>query len=216
MASIKHASHSDTAVLASIMRLWASGTPSDDSRSVTWSSVTARCCCCCWQSVAPTFCYRLYACVGLEGERGTSRWSADQCCIVAPICDLYMLWCVSFSRHCVFRCPRWVWKPVGSAVASVTLTVSLHPTRSCCHMLPGFLSLLSRGRNSGETRGAVCLCRSWLPLPLSPAYCPWSRVSPVDRSTLGSHLLGRKWGFLSPNGCLRMMAYGDRWCNHRA
>lgn len=149
---------------ASIMRLWASGTPSDDSRSVTWSSVTARCCCC-WRG----------------------GWSADQCCIIALICDLYMLWCVSFSRHlcwwvCVFRCPRWVWKPVGSAVASVTLTVSLHPTRSCCHMLPGFLSVLSRSRNSGETQGSMCLCRSWLPLPLLPAYCPSSRVSPVNRS----------------------------------
>lgn len=171
------------------MRLWASGTPSDDSRSVTWSSVTARCCCC-WQSVAPTFCYRLCACAGLEetkkGEK-PSKWSADQCCIVELICDLYMLWCVSFSRHLcwwvgVFRCPRWVWMPVVSAVASVTLTVSLHPTRSCCHMLPGFLSVLSRSRNSGETQGAVCLCRWWLPLPPLPAYCPWSRVSPADHS----------------------------------
>lgn len=173
---------------ASIMRLWASGTPSDDSRSVTWSSVTARCCCCCWQSVAPTFCYRLWGWrEKKEDGGGASRWSADQCWIVALICDLYMLWCVSFSRHlcwwvCVFRCPWWVWKPVGSAVASVTLTVSLHPTRSCCHMLPGFLSVPRRSRDSGETQGAMCLCCSWLLLPLLPAYCPWSGVSPVDHS----------------------------------
>lgn len=78
--------------------------------------------------------------------------------VICTCCGVWALAGTCVWWVCVLGCPRWAWKPVGSAIASVTLTASLHPTRSCCHMLPGFLSVLSRSRNSRETQGTVCFC----------------------------------------------------------
>lgn len=139
----------DTVVL--VLWLWASGTLSDDSRTVTWRSVTARRWH--WQRVADSAARQTYACVtGCVSARGSG--ARHLCYVVALICVhficLRMLRCVcclcirlaSNLRLCVcvgvlmWWCSdvqRRVWRPVVSVVASVTLTASLSTQELLSH-----------------------------------------------------------------------------------
>lgn len=136
------------------MRLWASGTFSDDSRSVTWSSVTARRChwrCVAASATAQTHC--VTGCVLVKMERseleicvalvvlicvrfiylymllGVCLWLALVCMSVWV--GVLMWWCSDVQDECrsllCLSLHLWLWQ-------------SLHPPRSCCHMLPASVS----------------------------------------------------------------------------
>lgn len=140
------------------MRLWASGTFSDVGRSITWSSVTARRCH--WQRVAASATAQTHCvtgCVLVKMERSeleicVAFGCIDMCafhpsvhvawCVCVLMVSTCVYECVGGCAHVVmFRCPGWVWKPVVSVVASVTLTVS-----------PSTQELLSH---------AACFCQCW-------------------------------------------------------
>lgn len=187
------------------MRLRASGTFSDDSCSVTRSSVTAHRChwqCVATPATAQTLCYRLCVC---------ENWLSVLNCVCFPSTTTC---CFVLAFRCLWRLCGWVcscgdvqmsWMSVEACcVCHCICDFDSHPGAvvTCCLLL----SVLSTSRNSAEIRRSMCLCCWWLSLVLRLC-SPYRLDCPLLTAETRKAIYQLEWlrFYLIASHCLKML-----------